>query len=159
VAVGTRLEDVAGGARLQRLEEELLVVVHRQDEHAELRAPLAQLCRRLQSGLALHADVEDREVDVVLEAALDRLGAVDRLGDELDCRIERRQLALEAPPHGDAGPLREAARETRERAREAEVVERLRPELLRNPADLLEARSYRLLRVRERLLLLGRRES
>ena len=83
----------------------------------------------------------------------------DAVDDELDCRIERRQLALEAPPHGDAGPLREAARETRERAREAEVVERLRPELLRNPADLLEARSYRLLRVRERLLLLGRRES
>jgi hypothetical protein len=50
----------------------------------QLGPPAAQLGSCLEAGLARHADVEDREVDVALEPALDRLGAVDGLGDDLE---------------------------------------------------------------------------
>ena len=38
VAVGDALEHVAGGAGAQRLEQVLLVVVHREDQHAQVGA-------------------------------------------------------------------------------------------------------------------------
>ena len=83
VVVGSGLQDVAGGACLQRLEEELLVVVHREDQDAQLGPASRELAGCLEAGLARHADVEDREVDVVLERALDRLRAVGGLGDDV----------------------------------------------------------------------------
>ena len=61
----TRLEHVAGRAGLERLEQVLLVVVHREDQDAQLGRAAVKLARRLQPGHARHRDVEDREVDVV----------------------------------------------------------------------------------------------
>ena len=68
LTVGHRLEDVARGARLERLEAVLLEVVHREHEHAQLRAPAGQLARRLETGAARHRDVEHRQVDVLARA-------------------------------------------------------------------------------------------
>ena len=76
VAVDGALEHVAGGADLDRLEEVLLVVVHREHQHAHLGLAVRDLARRLQPGLARHRDVEDREVDVLGERVLDGLLAV-----------------------------------------------------------------------------------
>ena len=42
---------------------------------------MRDLARRLQSGLARHGDVEDREVDVARDRPVDRRVAVVRLGD------------------------------------------------------------------------------
>ena len=76
VAVGDALEHVARRARAQRLEQVLLVVVHGEDQHAQAVAAVRELARGLQPGHARHRDVQDGEVDVVLQAALDGLGAV-----------------------------------------------------------------------------------
>ena len=68
VAVGRRLEHVAGGAGPQRLEEELLVLVHRQHQHAQLGPAVVSsraACRPVMRGMR---HVEDREVDVVARA-------------------------------------------------------------------------------------------
>src|SRR5215217_5134828 len=49
VPVGHALQDVARGARLERLEEVLLVVVHRQDQYLELGLLLRELARSLKA--------------------------------------------------------------------------------------------------------------
>ena len=66
VAVGDALEHVAGGARAQGLEQVLLVVVHREDQHAQVVAAARELARGLQAGHARHRHVEHGEVDVVV---------------------------------------------------------------------------------------------
>ena len=76
VIVGSGLEDIAGSTRLQRLEQELLVLEHREDQRPQFRASAGELVGCLESGLPGHADVEDCEVDGVVERALDCLGAV-----------------------------------------------------------------------------------
>ena len=58
--------------------------MHREHQHAQLRPALGELARGLQPGHPRHRDVEDREVDVVAQRALDRLGAVAGLGDDLE---------------------------------------------------------------------------
>src|SRR3954465_15148468 len=52
VAIGDALEHVAGRARAQRLEQVLLVVVHREDQHAQVVAARCELARGLQPGHA-----------------------------------------------------------------------------------------------------------
>ena len=84
VAVDGALEHVAGGAGADRLEQVLLVVVHREHEHADLGLAVRDLTRGLQSRLARHRDVEDRQMDVLGECPLDGLVAVGRLGDDLE---------------------------------------------------------------------------
>src|SRR5919201_866742 len=84
VVVGVRLEHVPRGAGLERLEQELLAVVHRQHQEAKLRLALAELLRRLDARRLPHGHVEDCQVDVAGERLLDRLGAVLGLGDDLE---------------------------------------------------------------------------
>src|SRR5581483_8021152 len=84
VLVGVRLEDVAGRAGPERLEQELLAVVHREHQQLELRLALAQLLGRLDAGRLRHRDVEDRDVDVLAHRLLHRLGAVLGFGDDLE---------------------------------------------------------------------------
>ena len=67
VAVGGGLQHVAGRAGVQRLEEVLVDVVHRQHQDLQPRPPRAQLARGGQAGAARHRDVEDRQVDVVAQ--------------------------------------------------------------------------------------------
>src|SRR4051812_2954639 len=93
VAVGRRLQHVAGGAGAQRLEQELLVLVHREHERPHLSAPAREFARGLQAGHARHGDVEDREVDVVLEGALHRLRAVADLVDDPEVGLGVEQVA------------------------------------------------------------------
>ena len=80
VAVGDGLEHVPGRARLERLEEVLLVVVHREDQDPQVRQQSGQFACGLQPGQPRHGDVEDREVRPFLAGHGDRLGAVARLG-------------------------------------------------------------------------------
>jgi hypothetical protein len=82
VAVDVVLEHISRCAGADRLEQILLVVVHRQHDHADLRPAMRDLPRRLQPGLAWHQDVEHREVDVFRERASDGLVAVRGLGDD-----------------------------------------------------------------------------
>src|SRR4051794_21262308 len=83
VVVRSRLQDIARGARLQRFEKKLLVVVHRQNEDAKVGPPSSQLLCRLKSRLPRHADIEDCEIDVVLERARDSLLAVGGLSNHV----------------------------------------------------------------------------
>src|SRR3954447_11561649 len=87
VAIGRRLQHVTGGACLEGLEEVLLVVVHRQDQRAQLRAATAELGGGLEAGHARHGHVKDREVDVVSERSLHGLGSVAGLRDDLEVRL------------------------------------------------------------------------
>ena len=82
VAVGGALEHVARRAGLERLEEVLLAVVHREHQRAQLGAPALELARRLEPGLPGHRDVEDRQVDVELERLGHRLAPVAGLADD-----------------------------------------------------------------------------
>src|SRR4051794_2432686 len=82
VGLSRRLEHVADGADAQRLEEELLVVVHREHQHADLGLVLQDPPRGLQPGELRHRDVEDGEVDVVPLRADHGLRAVLRLRDD-----------------------------------------------------------------------------
>src|SRR5262249_45968814 len=84
VPVGAGLEDVARCSGLERLEEELFVVVHRENEHAQLGLAASTPANGLQAGQARQADVEDPELDVLAERTLDRLRSVRRFGDDLE---------------------------------------------------------------------------
>src|SRR4051812_28130771 len=79
VAVGRGLEHVTGRARLQRLEEVLLVVVHREDQRPQLGLASVELAGGLDARHPRHRHVEDGEVDRLLERQLDGLSAVARL--------------------------------------------------------------------------------
>ncbi len=87
VAVGAGLEDVAGRAGAQCLEQVLGAVVHRehQDPHVGPRAD--DLAGSGDPGHPWHGDVEDREVDVVLERGPDRLDTVAGLRDDGEVRL------------------------------------------------------------------------
>ena len=93
VAVGGGLEHVARGSGAQRLEEELLVLVHREHEDPQPGLADGELARRLQAGHAGHRDVEDHEVHVVRERPLDRLRPVVDLGDDAEVGLAVEQLA------------------------------------------------------------------
>ena len=95
--VGAGLEHVAGRAGLQRLEQELLAVVHREHQQAQLGPALVQLVGGLDAGHARHRDVEDREVDILGERLLDGFGAVLGLCDDLEVG-----LRVEHPPQAGA---------------------------------------------------------
>src|SRR5579884_410581 len=84
VLVGVGLEDVAGGAGLERFEEELLAVVHREHEQLQLRLALVQLCGCLDPGRLRHRDVEDHEIDVRGHRFLHRFGPIRGFGDDLE---------------------------------------------------------------------------
>ena len=85
VVVGAGLEHIPGGAGLQRFEEELLVVVHREHQEAQLGPAVRELPRGLKTGHARHAMSRiARSTDVLRERALHRLGAVGGFGDDLE---------------------------------------------------------------------------
>jgi len=67
VAVGGGLEHVARRAGAQRLEEELLVLVHGEHEDPQLGLARGELARRLQARQPRHGHVEDDQIDVVGE--------------------------------------------------------------------------------------------
>jgi hypothetical protein len=71
----------------------LLVLVHREDKEPEFGPARGQLPRSLQSRHARHRDIEDREVDVLVERALHRRGAVGGVGDDAEVRFCIEQLA------------------------------------------------------------------
>ena len=82
------LQDVARGAGAQRLEEELLVVVHREDQHPQVGALLGELARRLDARQPRHRDIEQGEVDLLGAApAATASCAVAGLGDDLEVRL------------------------------------------------------------------------
>ena len=134
VPVDDGLQHVPRRACLQRLVEIPLVVVHRQDQRAQLRPPPAQLGDRLQPGHPRHRDVDDREIDVRIRAELDRLGAVTGLGHHLEIGLGIEHQAQAAPDDGvvvdqeDAGlewghePVRAGSGRTEQNDRTAAVV-------------------------------------
>ena len=94
---------------------------------------------------ALERDLDARRAGVPRDVRQALLrDAVDR---ELGLGRERRQVGGEAALDRDAALVGELARELGQRADEAEVLEHLRPQLLRDPAHLLERLPDRLLRL------------
>src|SRR5436190_3673165 len=99
VLVSRRLEHVAGRTGLQRLVQVLLVVVHRQNQHLRLGSTAAQLASGLQPGHARHSHVEDRQVDIAVDQALERLRAVAGFVDDLQVGLGVQHHAQPAPDH------------------------------------------------------------
>src|SRR5215216_580785 len=97
ITVDGALEHIARGAHPDSLEQVLLVVVHREHQHAHLGPAVRDLARRLQAGLARHRDVEDHEVDIFGERPVHRLLTVRRLCDDLQIGlgVEHRPESLE----------------------------------------------------------------
>ncbi len=123
---------------MQRLEEVLLVVVHRQDQDAQVRQQAGQLARGLQPGQPRHRDVQDRQVRLLLARQADRLRAVAGLGhhrqvrfvveDQPDTATDQRVVVGEHDPHGHpAGlPRRDDAAGPRCRRARCRVHQRVR---------------------------------
>ena len=86
IAVGRGLEHVAGCPGLERLEEVLLVVVHREDQDAQLWLALRQFERCLETGHPRHRHVQNREMHIFGERKLDSLRAIAGFGDHLQVR-------------------------------------------------------------------------
>src|SRR5712691_1604529 len=84
VAVDGGLQHVAARSRVHRLEQVLLVGVHREHEDLEPGLAARELAGGLEAGHPRHGDVEDDELDVLLERAADRLGAVVRFGHDFE---------------------------------------------------------------------------
>ena len=119
VAVGAGLEHVARRARLERLEEVLLGVVHRehQDAHAPAaaaRAPRAA-CSPVRRGIATSRTARSTSSR---SAGLDRLGAVAGLGDDGEVGLGVEHHAQAAAHHrvvvGEQDPRRCGAHGTRQ---------------------------------------------
>ena len=110
VAIRAGLQHVARRSRLQRLEEVLLGVVHREHQDPQLRAAASELGGRLQTGQLRHRDVQHGQVDVSTKALLDRLRAVARLGDHLEVWLGVEHHAQPTPHHrvvvGEQDPRR-----------------------------------------------------
>src|SRR5207244_1898847 len=70
---------------------------------------------------------------------------------QLHIRVQRRQLAREVLLELETGALGDARRERLQRARESEVLEQLRPELLRDSTYLVDAAPRGLLPLGEQL--------
>ncbi len=87
VAVGDGLEDVAAGSGPERLEEVLLVVVHRQDQDVQVGQSAGEFAGRLEAGHAGHGDVEDGQVHGGVPGPGDGLGPVPGLGDDRQVRF------------------------------------------------------------------------
>ena len=75
----------------------------------------------------------------------------DAVEHELGVAAEVRQAGLDVHVDLELGVLGDALAEHAQRARQAEVVERLRPQHARDPAHLLEAAAGRLLRLQHAL--------
>ncbi len=88
VAVGRRLEDVAIRARLERGEEVLLVVVHREHHDANVGALADHLAGDVDAGHPRHRYVEHREVEITGQHCAQRFDAVAR--DPGDLEVGRR---------------------------------------------------------------------
>ena len=78
------LQQVAAGARLDRVVEVALLVADREHQDLAVRKQLLDLARRLDAGSLRHADVHEHDVGHGLLRPLDGLGAVGGLADELD---------------------------------------------------------------------------
>ncbi len=105
-----RLQHVAGGTGLERLEQVALVVVHREDQNRDLgRLPL-DLPGRLQPGQLRHFHVEDRQVRAHAHRQVARRGAVGGLGYHLDVGLALQGAAQAGPDDpvvvGDQDPHR-----------------------------------------------------
>ena len=83
------LQQVAGGARLQRLQGVLLAGVHRQDDHGGAGMTLDDACRGLEPVQPRHRDVHEDEARPQLVDELDDLVSVLRFPDHLDARDAR----------------------------------------------------------------------
>src|SRR5918992_3654121 len=115
---------------------------------------------------AVVPDREDDRLVAVLERKLDAasVGVPERvrqalLGDPIDhellVAVEGRQVAGNPALDARTMAFREPCAKGRQRARKAEIVERLRSELASHVANVLEAAAGRFPRVPERLLQLG----
>ena len=93
VGIGGGLEHISGGAGLEGFEQELLAVVHRQHQNAQLGLAFVQLGGGLDPGHARHPDVQNHEVDVFRQGLFDRLVAVLGFGDDLEVGLGVEQLA------------------------------------------------------------------
>ena len=92
VAVGRILEDIARGAHLERLEEVLLVVVHREHEDPDLRLATRELVCGLNPREPRHRHIEDGEVYLLPERDLDGFGAAGKLCYQVDKLAECVQM-------------------------------------------------------------------
>jgi len=79
IAGGGLFEQVTGGSRLQRLEEILLVVMHRQNQHLNLFVPLPDLPGGIHAIHDRHANVHKHYVRNQLLYLLESLVPVFRL--------------------------------------------------------------------------------
>ena len=77
------LQQIAGRADPQRLEEVLLVVVDRQHHDLAVRLPLAQRLAQVQAAGALHAHVGQHDVGVEVVDHAERPLSTDGLADHL----------------------------------------------------------------------------
>ena len=122
------------------------------------QAAVAVLCVRLAHPAAVVGHAQDDAACARLERELDAAGLCVAgdvrealLGDPVDrqlgVRREARQIRREVALDRDPALVGEPARELRERADQAEVLEQLRPQLLRDPPHLLERLPHRLLRL------------
>ncbi|GAA3131097.1 hypothetical protein GCM10020001_061500 [Nonomuraea salmonea] len=91
------LQQVAGGSRLDGLEEVLFLVAHREHDDPGARDGGLDALRGLDAVLPGHAHVHERDVGHEAIGQFDRLLPVARLTDHLDVRL-RGQRQCQAPP-------------------------------------------------------------
>ena len=82
-----------------RLEEVLLVVVHREHDDLAVRVAFAQRLAQVEAAGALHAHVAQHDVGVELLDHAERPLGAHRLADHLHAVGERRQHRLETLDH------------------------------------------------------------
>src|SRR5919198_6629800 len=99
VAVRRALEHIARRSRLERLEEVLLAVVHREHQRPQLGPTALELGGGLQAGEARHRDVRYGEVHLGGERQAHRLAAVAGLGDHREVGFGVEHHAQAAADH------------------------------------------------------------
>ena len=101
------LENEAARAHAQRLEDVLVEVERREDEHARRGIGGEDPARRLETVELGHANVHQDTVGCEARGLVDRLEPVARLGDDLDVALAIEQHA-EAGAHQSTGRRRRA---------------------------------------------------
>src|SRR5262245_39935775 len=86
-------EHVAFGAEVERLVEDVLVLVHRQEDHFDGDLAVAQGAQQIEAGQSRHLDVEHGDIGPLLFDLVERRLAVVRFGQNFESRIGFNDLA------------------------------------------------------------------